>query len=81
VEDVINAPEFWIVYFDSAREDLRSDSHQRVLVIGELVVPYAIIEMRGEEGIALERRGGMSSSRDAVTHPRPGFSERTEPPI
>jgi hypothetical protein len=78
---VIDPLKFWIVYFDSPREYLRSDSHQWVLIIGELVVPYVIVEMGRKEGIALERTGDAVSLSEMGTQPWAGVSERTKPPI
>jgi hypothetical protein len=81
VEDVIDAAEFGVVYFNSSREDFRSDSHQWILKVFELVVSYVIIKMVREEGIALERTGGTASFSETGTHSRPGFSERAKSPV
>jgi hypothetical protein len=78
---VIDPLKFWIVYFDSPREYLRSDSHQWVLIISELVVPHVIVEMGRKEGIALERTGSVASFSEIGTHSGTGFSERAKPSI
>ena len=54
VEDIIDAAEFGIVYFNPSRENLRSDSHQWILVVLEEVVADVIAEMIREEGVTLE---------------------------
>jgi hypothetical protein len=81
MEYIIDTSEFRIVYLNPTREDFRSNSHEWVLIISELVVSLVIVEIGREERVALERASRTASFTEADTHPWPRFSQRAKSPV